>query len=82
MATFYILYSEEIDKFYIGFTDGDVNERLQKHLSKHKGFTSKAKDWNIVFTEFFETKEKAYSRERQIKGWKSRKMIERLVKGS
>ena len=50
-------------------------KRLQKHLSNHDGFTAKAKDWVIVFTELFETKSKALEREKQIKAWKSKKQI-------
>ena len=44
MATTYILYSNEIDKYYIGSTNSDLKERLKKHLSNHKGFTAKTKD--------------------------------------
>ena len=40
----YILYSKSIDHFYIGHTGEDPHERLRKHLSDHKGFTSRAKD--------------------------------------
>lgn len=42
-------------------------ERLSYHLSNHKGFTSKAKDWKIVYTESFLSIEEARQRERQIK---------------
>jgi putative endonuclease len=79
MATFYILYSKTIDKYYIGFTDGDTHERLGKHLLNHKGFTSKAKDWIIIYTEEYNSKVEALKREAQVKGWKSRKMIEKLI---
>ncbi|MGE8553535.1 MAG: GIY-YIG nuclease family protein [Chryseobacterium jejuense] len=40
----YILYSESLEKYYIGHSCDDLQERLRKHLSNHKGFTSKAKD--------------------------------------
>ncbi len=50
-----------------------------EHLSNHKGFTSKAKDWKIVYSEAFSSKELAHLREREIKKWKSRKKIERLI---
>ena len=79
MATLYILYSKTIDKFYIGFTDGNISDRLRKHLTNHKGFTAKAKDWKQAYFEEFETKKEAYARERQIKSWKSRKKIEDLI---
>jgi len=35
MATFYILFSKSINKYYIGHTEGDVKERLRRHLSNH-----------------------------------------------
>ena len=77
--TTYILHSISLDKYYIGHTGEDVEERLRKHLSNHDGFTAKAKDWTIVLTEGYETKEQAYARERVIKGWKSKKMIQKLI---
>ena len=49
--TFYILYSSSLDRYYIGHTGEDVEERLRKHLTHHKGYTSKAQDWQIVYTE-------------------------------
>ena len=83
MATFYILHSDTLDKYYIGFTDGSMEDRLSKHLANHKGFTSKAKDWIVAYTEHYDSKEAAYYRERQVKKWKSKKMIQALIaKGS
>ena len=56
-------------KYYIGSTS-DVENRLKKHLSNHKGYTSKAKDWIVVYKEEFRTKSEALFREREIKEWK------------
>ena len=75
----YILYSKNLDRFYVGSTQ-DVEERLQKHLLNHKGYTGKAKDWIIVYTEKFESKTKALHREKQFKRWKSRKKIIQIIK--
>ena len=55
--------------------------RRQKHLTNHDGFTAKAKDWIIVWTETFDDKDAAYARERQVKAWKSKKKIIQLIKG-
>ncbi|MEO9534406.1 MAG: GIY-YIG nuclease family protein [Crocinitomicaceae bacterium] len=77
--TTYILYSEELDKFYVGYTGDEIDERLRKHNSNHKGFTGKASDWKVVWKEEFENKSDAFSREKEIKNWKSRKMIIKLV---
>ena len=62
----------------MGSTSG-LEGRLHKHLSNHKEFTGRAKDWGVVYKEVFEEKKQAQSREKQIKSWKSRKVIERLI---
>ncbi len=74
----YILYSPSGDVYYIGYTS-DLERWLLSHLSHHKGFTGKFKDWEIVYTESYKSKSEAYKRERQIKKWKSRQMIEALI---
>jgi putative endonuclease len=79
MFTTYILFSESLQKFYIGFTSGNVNIRLYKHLASKKGFTAKAKDWMIVYTEQFTTKEEAMAREKKLKNWKSNKRISESI---
>jgi len=79
MFTVYILFSETADRFYIGFTSGPVEERLRKHLSNHSGFTAKTKDWKIVHTEQFENKSEALRREKEIKNWKSKSRILKLI---
>ena len=81
IATFYILYSSALDKFYIGHTEDEITERLRRHNSNHKGFTGGIGDWQIVYTEIFADKKRAYARERQLKNSKSRKMIEKLISG-
>ena len=68
----YILYSKILDQYYIGHTGEDLEERLRKHLSNHKGFTAKVKDWTIVYYETFEDKSTAYQRELKLKYWKSK----------
>ena len=79
MYTVYILYSVSANKFYIGFTGDPVEMRLRKHLAIHKGFTAKQLDWKIVYTEIHNSKQNAMRREKEIKNWKSRKMIEKLI---
>ena len=79
MPYFYILYSPSLDGHYVGHTEQLPEERLQKHLTNHKGYTSKLKDWAVVHVELYETKEEAYKRERQVKAWKSKKKITELI---
>ena len=79
MHYLYILYSRSRDRYYIG-SSADPASRLVKHNQRHKGFTGSSSDWRVVYTEEFELKTEAYSRERQLKRWKSRKRIEELIK--
>ncbi|MGY5846431.1 GIY-YIG nuclease family protein [Salegentibacter sp. HM20] len=74
----YILYSKSLDRYYIG-SSHNVEIRFVKHLQSKKGFTSKAKDWAIVYSENFTSRTLAVRRELQIKKWKSRVMIEKLI---
>ncbi len=67
-----------LNRFYIGSTK-DVISRLESHLNNHKGFTSKAKDWQLLHQERFKTRTDAVRREMEIKRWKSRVMIEKLI---
>ena len=75
---FYILFSRQLDIFYIGHT-GNLEEKLRKHNTNHKGFTGKANDWEIVYSEEFDTKSEAYAREREVKKWKSQSRIKDLI---
>ena len=74
----YILYSNEIDKYYIGYTD-DLEWRLRRHNEGWGKFTKRGIPWKLVYSEKFLTKSEAMKREREIKGKKSRKYIEALI---
>jgi putative endonuclease len=84
METFsvYILYSKSADKYYIGHTN-DIHRRLKEHNdpSATTGkFCAKNGPWELCFTEEgFSCRAEAMNREKQIKSWKSRKMIIQLI---
>ena len=77
--TVYILYSAYLDKYYIGYTGDTIESRLKKHNCNHTGFTGRTPDWIVVYTEIFATKRMAMERDRQIKKWKSRIKLEKLI---
>jgi len=79
MYTVYIIYSDKIDKYYIGFSS-DVSDRIKKHNRKSKGFSSLGRPWVILYTESFENKRDAMVREKQLKNWKNRDRLEALIK--
>ena len=60
MYNFYIIYSVQLDKYYIGHTE-DLEGRLRRHNSNHKGWTGKVNDWVVVYAEQYESKSAAYS---------------------
>ena len=67
MFTTYILFSDAFQRYYIGYTSQDVDDRLYKHNINHKGFTGKANDWKIVLTQLFDEKSSAIELESKIK---------------
>jgi putative endonuclease len=82
MCKTYILYSSIRNKYYVGHTCDELDERIRKHKTNHHGFTGKTNDWVLVYHKGFESKSQAYAYEREIKSWKSRQRIELLVRPS
>jgi putative endonuclease len=78
MYCVYILYSKQVDRYYVGQTD-DIGKRLLSHLSGASKYTSIAADWIEVYSEVFESRVEAIKRENEIKRKKSRKYIEWLI---
>lgn len=78
----YILYSNSLDKYYIGITTESIYERLLLHNSSGYGqhYTSQVTDWEIFhFIECSCTKQMIQI-EKHLKKMKSRIYIENLRK--
>ena len=78
MASVYIIYSEKLNKYYVGVCT-DLKRRIYEHNIGHSKFTSTGIPWIIVYKENFESLAIAKKREQEIKKMKSRKYIEKLV---
>ena len=50
-----------------------------KHNNGHVISTSKATPWQLIYSEQFENRKDSIKREKEIKAWKSRDRIEKLV---
>ncbi len=74
----YILKSQTADKYYTGSSQ-NPQVRLRNHNTVEKGFTSRYRPWEIVFTKEYPSKALAQAAERKIKNWKSKKMVERVI---
>ncbi len=79
MYSVYIIYSQKLDKYYIGFS-ADVQDRLKKHNANSKGFTNLGKPWILMHSEHYGSKKEAMEREKQLKNWKNRERLEALIK--
>lgn len=74
----YILKSLKTGQYYVGSSENFEN-RLQLHNSGKVKSTKSNRPWEIVYFQNFQTIKEAYFWELQIKGWKSRKAVERLI---
>ena len=78
----YILYSKCLDKFYIGFTQDSLDNRLKKHRLGfyNQAYTKITNDWVVYFFIKCDCNVQAISIEKHIKKMKSRTYIENLKK--
>ena len=67
MYTVYILFSKQLQKYYVGYSSKNAQDRLKEHLYNHKGFTARTKDWNIIYKIEMNSKSEALMLERKIK---------------
>lgn len=75
----YILYSESIDKFYIGYSKNPF-ERLEQHNSSmYNAYTYKGRPWNIKAIYKTPSKSYAISIERFIKKQHSKSLFLKLI---
>jgi putative endonuclease len=79
----YLLYSESLDRYYIGSTILPPEDRLENHLFEYYGktkFTAKVKDWELFYFIECETKEQAIKIEKHLKRMKSKTYYKNLKK--
>ena len=75
----YILYSEKLDKYYIGYSE-DVQKRLEEHNTKaYNTFTSKGRPWELKAVFALQDKQTALKMEKWLKRQKSRRLIENII---
>ena len=66
MFTTYILFSEQINKYYTGHT-ADLERRLNEHNIGKTPFMASGKPWSLVFSVNFVSRSEAMKLESQIK---------------
>ncbi|MGA2622464.1 MAG: GIY-YIG nuclease family protein [Bacteroidota bacterium] len=71
----YVLWSEKLQKRYIGSTD-DIDQRLIAHNSGKTPFTRRGMPWVVIHREELETLSEARRRERFLKSGIGRKWLD------
>lgn len=74
----YILKSEKNNTYYTGQTI-DITTRITLHNAGKVSSTKINCPYKLIYKEEFIDRSSAVKRERQIKSWKSRKAIEKLI---
>ena len=78
----YIIYSEKLNRFYIGICQDDLKERIVKHNNHTYGnhrFTAKASDWVLFLSIDCESYSQAVKIEKHIKAMKRSVYIKNLI---
>ena len=75
----YILFSEKLNKYYIGSTD-DVERRIEEHnnIKYNNSFTSRGIPWKLASNIICQSSSQAYKIEKHIKAMHSKKYIQNL----
>ena len=75
--TVYILYSEQFNKHYVGFTS-NLELRIKSHNEFGKDWTTRYRPWKLIFTKEFENKNDAMTYEKWLKTGAGREFIKSL----
>ena len=76
----YVLQNRE-GRLYIGQT-WNIEKRLTEHNVRGKGYTSKFRPWQLVYTERFVFREEALQKERYLKTAVGREWLKKNLKGA
>jgi len=73
----YILYSKELDRYYIGQTE-NLDERIFRHTNSGSKSTKAANDWVLKHQEKFNTRSEAVRRETEKENYSRPSQKKRL----
>ncbi len=79
MYVTYVLYSKKYHKIYIGYTSQLIKRFHSHNRLATKGWTIKYRPWEVIYLEFFEIKQEAIRREKELKTTRGRDFISKLI---
>jgi len=74
----YILYSKKINRYYVGITS-NLEWRIQQHNRGLSPFTRGKGPWELAYSEEFQSRKAAQTKEKEIKSWKSPKLMKKRL---
>ena len=77
MFTVYVLWSDKLNKRYVGFTF-DVAKWLSSHNSGKSPFTKSGIPWKLIHTDEFTNESETRYREKFLKSGQGRKFLDQL----
>ena len=78
MYIVYILQSAKNGRFYIGCTK-NINKRIKLHNKGRVKSTKAYRPWKVRYKERYDNLSRARKRENQLKSWKNRARIKKLI---
>jgi putative endonuclease len=76
----YILYSQKLNRYYVGNTDNPVNRLMEHNTIKYEdAFTVKGVPWELLLVHPCKSSENAYLIEKFIKRMKSKVFIQKII---
>ena len=75
LYTVYILFSQNHNKIYIGFTLNLIKRVHSHNIRSRIDWTHNFRPWIVIYYEYFDIKTEAVAREKQLKGAKGREWI-------
>ncbi len=79
MHCVYVLYSFSGDRLYIGETESLISRFYSHNKLSNKGFTTRYRQWFVILVEFYQTKQEALKREKELKSGQGREWIRREI---
>ena len=77
--TVYVLFAQQFNKHYVGFTSNLQPRLLSYNFFATKGFTTRYRPWKLIHTEESETKIDALKKEKWLKTGVGRAFIKSLA---
>ena len=75
----YVLYSNEEDAFYVGYT-ADLDRRMREHQAGQTYSTSRRQGLKLIFYEAYLSKQDALRRELYLKTSKGKKALKLMLR--